>query len=149
MLTPVPPSACIRAREAVSARLDGELNELDARRLDQHLEGCPSCRAFANGASTVALELRNAEPVPAPAELFVPRRRRVAAPLAASAAALLVAVATGSSFLVGQVLGSHSGGRPATPATTAASPTGIDPGMVAMLRAEVGSRAETGRVIAL
>jgi predicted anti-sigma-YlaC factor YlaD len=148
MLTPVPPSACIRAREAVSARLDGELNELDAHRLDQHLAGCPSCRAFAAGASAVALELRTAEPVPAPAELFVPRRRRVAAPLAASAAALLVALATGSSFLVGQLLGAHSGGGRA-PATTAASPTGVDPAMVAMLRDRGGSRSETGRVIAL
>jgi predicted anti-sigma-YlaC factor YlaD len=148
MLTPVPPSACIRAREAVSARLDGELNELDGHRLDQHLAECPSCRAFAAGSSAVTLELRTAEPVPAPAELFVAHRRRIAAPLAASAAALLVAIATGSSFLVGQLLGAHSGRGPA-PATTAASPTGVDPAMVAMLRDRGGSRSETGRVIAL
>lgn len=147
MLTPVPSSACTRAREAVSARLDGELNELEAHRLDQHLAGCAACRAFAAGASAVALELRTADPVPAPAELFVPHRRRIAAPLAAAAAAALIAVATGSSFLVGHLLGARSGGSPA-PATTAASTTGVDPAILAMLR-ERGSRTQTGRVIAL
>ena len=147
MLTPVPPTACTRAREAVSARLDGELNELEGHRLDLHLQECGACRAFAAGASAVALELRTAEPVAAPAGLFVPHRRRVAPPLAAAAATLLVALATGSSFLVGHLLGARSGHAPAA-ATAVASTTGIDPGIVAMLR-EQGGRAQTGRVIAL
>jgi len=146
MLTPVPDSACTKAREAVSARLDGELNELDAHRLDQHLQGCPACRAFAAGVSAVALELRTAEPVAVPEGIFVPHRRRVAAPLAGVAAALLIAAATGSSFLVGHLLGARAGHTP-TRATTAAQTTGLDPGLVAMLRER--DRAQTGRVIAL
>jgi predicted anti-sigma-YlaC factor YlaD len=147
MLTPVPPSACTKAREAVSARLDGELNELDGHRLDLHLEECPDCRAFAAAAAAVALELRTAEPIPAPEGLFVAHRRRVAAPLAAAAACLLIAAATGSSFLVGHLLGARAGHAPLR-ATTAAEPNGLDPGLVAMLRDEAG-RAQTGRVIAL
>jgi anti-sigma factor RsiW len=147
MLTPVPPTACTRARESVSARLDGELSELEGHRLDQHLQGCAACRAFAAGASAVSLELRSADLVPAPAGLFVPHRRRVAPPFAAAAATLLIALATGSSFLVGHLLGAHSGPAPVA-ATTAASTTGIDPGIVAMLN-ERGPRVQTGRVIAL
>jgi len=147
MLTPVPSIACIRAREAVSARLDGELSELDGHRLEQHLEACAGCRAFAAGTSAVTLELRTAEPVAAPAELFVAHRRRVASPLVAVAATLLIALATGSSFLVGHLLGARAGHSPA-PTTTAAAATGIDPGIVAMLGERAG-HAQTGRVIAL
>jgi predicted anti-sigma-YlaC factor YlaD len=147
MLTSVPDSTCVRAREAVSARLDGELSELDGYRLDQHLQGCAACRAFAAGVTAAALELRTAEPVPAPERLFVPHRRRVAAPFAAAAATLLIAAATGASFLVGHLLGARAGHSPAI-ATTAGPTTGLDPGLVAMLR-DQGSRSQTGRVIAL
>src|SRR2546423_8451653 len=146
MPPPVPPPACTRAREAVSARLDGELDELDGHRLDLHLEECPACRAFAAAASAVALELRTADPVPAPAELFVPRRRRAAASLAAVAATLLIAVASGSSFLVGHLLGARAGSAPA-PATTAPSTTGGHPGMVAM-PTHTRTPPQTGRAIA-
>src|SRR3954471_12767304 len=147
MLTPVPSIACVRAREAVSARPDGELNELDGHRLDQHLEGCDGCRAFAAGTTAVTLELRTADPVAAPGELFVAHRRRVAPPLVAAAATLLIALATGSSFLVGHLLGARAGHTPSA-ATTASARTGIDPGIVAMLR-ERGAHSQTGRVIAL
>jgi predicted anti-sigma-YlaC factor YlaD len=148
MLTRVPDSACTKAREAVSARLDGELSELDGHRLDQHLAACAACRAWAAGATAVALELRTAEPVPAPDAVFVPhRRRRVAAPLAGVAAALLIAAATGSSFLVGHLVGARAGHAP-TRSTTAASTTGLDPGLVAMLN-ETAGRSQTGRVVAL
>ena len=147
MLNPVPSIACIRAREAVSARLDGELSELGGHRLDQHLGGCAACRAFAAGTTAVALELRTAEPVAAPAELFVPHRRRVAPPLAAAAATLLIALATGSSFLVGHLLATRAG-HAAAPATTASAVSGIDPGIVAMLRVHA-AQTQTGRVIAL
>ena len=151
MLTPVPDSACVQAREAVSARLDGELNELDGHRLDQHLATCAACRAFVAGTTAVALELRTAEPVAAPEGIFVPHRRRLAAPLAGVAAAVLIAAATGSSFLVGHLVGARAGHAPArstTAARTTTGTTGLDPGLVAMLN-ERGGRSQTGRVIAL
>jgi predicted anti-sigma-YlaC factor YlaD len=145
----------VRAREAVSARLDGELNELEGARLDQHLRECEACRAFASGAGVVARQLRTADLEPAPAGLFVPQRpaavrRRIAAPFAAAAAALIVAAATGSSFLVGQLLGARAGHGPAAATTASVRTTGVDPGMVAMLgEGRGGGRPQTGRVIAL
>ena len=57
MLTSLPPTDCMRAREAVSARLDGELSELDALRLDAHLSACATCTAFAVDATAVATRL--------------------------------------------------------------------------------------------
>lgn len=40
-----PEPSCERARAALSARLDGELDASASRELDRHLEGCPDCRA--------------------------------------------------------------------------------------------------------
>ena len=40
MLSQVPPNDCLRARESISARLDGELSELGVARLAAHLRGC-------------------------------------------------------------------------------------------------------------
>jgi anti-sigma factor RsiW len=65
MLTPVPPTECVRARESVSAQLDGELSELDALRLEFHLRDCPACSAW-------ALELREATDQLRRASLEVP-----------------------------------------------------------------------------
>lgn len=149
MLTPVPPTDCMRAREAASARLDGELGELESARLDLHLQGCADCRAFAADVAALADELRAGTLEPAPAALFVPqrRRRRVAAPLAAAAATLVVAVAAGASFFMGELVGGHATGQPARTAT--AAQTKLDPGLVAMLRGDAHPRARTGKVIAL
>ena len=52
MLTPVPPTDCARARESASARLDGELVELQAAQLEAHLRSCPECQAYAAGIET-------------------------------------------------------------------------------------------------
>jgi predicted anti-sigma-YlaC factor YlaD len=147
MLTQVPPTDCMQAREAVSARLDGELSELETQRLEGHLGGCPSCREFAAEAAGLARMLRGAALEAAPTELFAPRRRRVGMPLAAAAATLLIAAATGSSFFLGQLVGGRgaTGARVAT--GTVSSPT--DPILVAMLRAQGRPQLQTGRVIAL
>jgi predicted anti-sigma-YlaC factor YlaD len=154
MLTSVPNSDCMRAREAVSLRLDGELDELETARLSQHLRDCADCRAFAAASGAVTRQLRAATLEPAPAGLFLPsRRRRVPTPFAAAAASLVIAAATGSSFLLGQVLGSRSGGGAATATAattvTAASAVRADPGLLAMLRSLKANRPTTGRVIAL
>lgn len=149
MLTVVPPNECMQAREAVSARLDGELTELDGARLDAHLRICAECLAYAADVSGATAHLRAADLEPAPAGLFAPRvrQRRVAAPFAAAAASLVIAAATGASFLLGQVVGRGAGGGPA-PTTTASAAPG-DPGVLAMLQAERNGRGQSGRVIAL
>jgi predicted anti-sigma-YlaC factor YlaD len=119
MLTPFPPSQCTRAREAASARLDDELSEHEAAALEAHLDGCAECRAYADEIAQLAHHLRFAALEQVPAPVFVPSRRRPLVSVQVAAAALLVVVATGSSFAVGRLLGSHGSARPsATLGTT-------------------------------
>ena len=112
MLTPVPESDCTVAREAASARLDGELSELEAARLDVHLADCSECRAYTAEIAELAGTLRFASLEPVTVPLFVPSRRRPLVRSQVAAAAVVLAAATGGSFAVGQMLGSH-GARPA------------------------------------
>jgi anti-sigma factor RsiW len=109
----------MRARESVSARLDGELSELEAAGLDDHLRGCVDCSAFARELHALGAELR-AAPLERPEiEVFVPDRRRPLVRLqTAAAAAAIVAVAAGSSFAVGRVLGVHGAPHGPVAATT-------------------------------
>jgi predicted anti-sigma-YlaC factor YlaD len=117
MLMPVPPSDCARARESASARLDGELAELQAVQLEAHLRTCPECSAYAAGIEATTLELRAAPLLQPTGSLFTQRRpRRTGFVSVAAAAAIVVAVA-GSSFAVGGMLGSR-GARVPAPTTT-------------------------------
>ena len=108
MLTSVPPSDCMLARESASARLDGELSELESARLDAHLRGCPDCRAYSAEIGAIAARIRAAD-LEQPARVTIPRRRRLAGArmqvaVAAAAAAVAAAVA-GSSFTIGHAFG--------------------------------------------
>lgn len=116
MLTPVPPSECMRAREAASGRLDGELSEHEAARLAGHLRDCPACSEFAEHTAAIAATLRAAplEPLAVPAFAPRPRRRISAVRLQAAAAAVAGAALIGSSVLA------HVIGRTAAPARTSA-----------------------------
>jgi predicted anti-sigma-YlaC factor YlaD len=106
MLIPIPPSECVSAREAASRRLDGELSELEAARLDAHLQLCPACREFARETAAIALELRRA-PLEKPAvAAFEPLRRRPAAMSRLQVAAAVLAVVAGAgSFTLGHLVG--------------------------------------------
>ncbi len=121
MLTPVPPTDCMLARESASARLDNELSELENARLDAHLRGCAECLAYAEEIGAIAVRLRAAA-LERPAERVVlPRRRvfsgaRLQAAVAAAAVAVVAAVA-GSSFTLGHFLGVRN--SPVTTSTTA------------------------------
>ncbi|MFV0496289.1 zf-HC2 domain-containing protein [Mycobacterium sp.] len=60
---------CEVAREALSARIDGEREPVPAARVDEHLEGCAACRDWYEQASAQARELREllrSRPVIAP-----------------------------------------------------------------------------------
>ena len=117
MLTPVPPSDCARAREFASARLDGELAELQVAQLEAHLCSCAECRAYASGIEVITRGLRAAtleEPV-LPA--FVPQRHRRTGLVPAAAAAAIVVAVAGSSFAIGGMFG-RQGSRVPPPATT-------------------------------
>ena len=127
MLTPVPPTACQRAREAVSIQLDGELSELGSARLAAHLRECEACAAYALEVAATTTRLRSAPLEQPNIEVDLPsRRRRVAVPLAVAAAALAAGVVA-----VGQAL--TSGGPPA-------SPTSAGVRNLAVLRAEVSDQ---------
>jgi anti-sigma factor RsiW len=140
------------ARESASVRLDGELPELAALRLDAHLASCAECAAFAASIDGATAVLRAAplEPLGATPLFEARRRRRRPQLVAVAAASLVVAVAAGSSFFLGQQLGGRSGS--ATPlvgrTVTAAAPQ-IDPGLLAMLRGERGWLNPNRRAIAL
>jgi len=117
MQNPVPPIECVQARESASARLDGELPELDDARLALHTRSCAECRAYAGELAALTAELRSAPLERAGIEVFAPRSRRVPAfrLQTAAAAVALIAVAAGSSFALGRTLG----GGASSPALTA------------------------------
>ncbi|HKT44939.1 MAG TPA: zf-HC2 domain-containing protein, partial [Gaiellaceae bacterium] len=72
----MPPSECQRAREAVSARLDGELSELGSARLSAHLRACAACAAYALEVAAVATRLRMAPLEQPSVPVALPARRR-------------------------------------------------------------------------
>jgi len=119
MLTPVPPSDCSRAREAASARLDGELTELEGAHLDAHLLACDDCRRYLAEIGSVARALRGAA-LEQPRLTVLTTRRRPVIRVHVAAAAVVLAAVTGGSFALGQVIGSHGSGRTATVDTTVA-----------------------------
>jgi predicted anti-sigma-YlaC factor YlaD len=118
MPRPLPPDDCTRARKAASARLDDELSELEAASLEAHLGGCAECRAYAGEIAELAQRLRFAALEQVPAPMFIPSRHRLLVRGQVAAAAVLVLLATGSSFVVGQLLGSHGSTPSATLGTT-------------------------------
>jgi predicted anti-sigma-YlaC factor YlaD len=110
MLTPVPPTDCMQAREAASLRLDGELSELEDVRLGLHLRDCAACRAYAREIGAITAELRSAALEQPSVAIFAPRRRRSGLRIqsAAVAAVGLVAAVAGTSFAIGRALGTQS-----------------------------------------
>jgi predicted anti-sigma-YlaC factor YlaD len=58
--------SCEPFRDALSARLDGESPGIDADRLQEHLAGCPSCRAWEQAAAEVTRRARLTPAVPVP-----------------------------------------------------------------------------------
>lgn len=51
---------CSSIREALSARLDGEVTGLPDDEVDAHLHGCAECRAWSDGAGALALAVSRA-----------------------------------------------------------------------------------------
>ena len=101
MLFRVPTSDCLQAREAASARLDGELSELEAARLSAHLRDCTACSVYALELSAIAESLRGAELEQPQLDVTLPRRRALPGIRVAAAAAAVLAVAAGSAYAVG------------------------------------------------
>jgi hypothetical protein len=147
------PSAHVRARSALSERLDGSLDPAEAGWLDEHLGQCAECRATADAYAAQRLELRalrDRTPVP-PRDLWARTaaaieaeaagrsrsagwtpRRLLLVPSALIATALVVAVAVGtltSSQLTPAGGSNHGSSQGVAVASSAASRT---PGDVAV-----------------
>jgi predicted anti-sigma-YlaC factor YlaD len=159
MLTPAHRSDCLRARGALSARLDGPLAALDALRLDVHLGTCADCRGYAADLGAIAALLRDA-PLEQPGRaMFAPAARPHRRPeirlwmAAAAVAAVLLAAAASSSFMLGRVIGGRGQGN--APATVPAEILTLradskQQHVLAMAGArDSGSSRGAGRVIAL
>ena len=169
------PSSHVRARADLSDRLDFALEPDEAVWLASHLEACPDCRVVADAYAAQALELRSLRdrmPMP-PRDLWARtaaaiesesrfrdgrarsagwRDRRVVAPSALIAAALVVAVASGLLTSSQQLGSGGDGGSPglvakaSPPVTTAAG--SVHPGATPILvpaRIEYLSKSPTGK----
>jgi anti-sigma factor RsiW len=89
-----PATDCSRARESVSAQLDGELSELELDRLETHLRICPACTVWAEEVRDLTLQLREAaleEPAHRFALARLRRGWRVSSAVAVASAAAVVA----------------------------------------------------------
>jgi predicted anti-sigma-YlaC factor YlaD len=91
-------AACDRARQWVSADVDGELSRFEGVLLAAHTAACPSCREFHAATLAITTTLRT-EPLERPARLIEIKRvrRRIRGRLAPAVAAMaVVAVGLGS-----------------------------------------------------
>jgi anti-sigma factor RsiW len=131
MLTPVPATECTRAREAASARLDGELSELELAQLEIHLAGCLECAEYAVLIEDTTLRLRAADLIQPEEPIIVPRLRRRLRIMPAAAAAAVIAGVAASSFALGGALGSH--GPQSRPSATTTETTLPRAGSVAQV----------------
>ena len=137
MLTPVPPSDCARARESASARLDGELAELQEAQLQTHLRFCPACRAYAGGIEVITRDLRAAALEQPTVAAFVPQRHRRRGLIPAAAAAAIVVAVAASSFAIGGMFGRQATRVPQGTTTRTVALTGpIDQLVLSAVRSQ-------------
>ena len=106
--------SCLRAREWVSLRLDGELSELERLLLRRHLARCAHCGAYATQME-LTTRLVRAAPAEEPSRRLAPRvstapRPRVRYRIVIAAAVLAVGAGIGSVVGTG-----GNGSNPVTP----------------------------------
>jgi anti-sigma factor RsiW len=97
-------SRCERVRQWASLRVDGELSELEDALLEKHLEGCPTCSAFAAGLTRTTEAVR-AVPLERP-DIDYPRFERpvIRLPVGKRVAIVAVAAAAALGAFVGSSL---------------------------------------------
>jgi len=153
MLTPIPPTDCSRARESMSAQLDGELSELGSARLSAHLRECSACGGYALELAAIASRLRTSALEQPSQPIALPQRRRHFQ-VTARAAAAAVAVAAGASLALGHALGSGPS-RPSASRAPVREPIpasvvrGLRADMVAVPDVSPGRGRRMGRTVVL
>jgi predicted anti-sigma-YlaC factor YlaD len=75
--------SCLAARIWASAEIDGEATRAEREALDRHVAECTACRDWTATAGALALAVRAAEPVAAPATIAVAPADEHAMPAAA------------------------------------------------------------------
>ena len=105
---------CDRVHELVSARVDGELSELERAQLQRHLRRCGPCAAYAATVSAATGELRAAPQVAASVDVPLRRIRRGSARrmIAPIAAALAIVAGTLGTTSVAQAPSSQTSKPP-------------------------------------
>jgi predicted anti-sigma-YlaC factor YlaD len=110
-MSSLPASECRKVREAVSARLDGELAELETG-LDQielHLRDCSACAEFSSDVEAITQALRTAAlESPYCDVVLLHRRRRLSINAGSAAAAAIASLVIVSSYPIVQALRSGS-----------------------------------------
>jgi predicted anti-sigma-YlaC factor YlaD len=121
---------CARARESVSAELDGELPELELQWQRAHLRICPDCSAWAECVQKATTELRDArleQPVLGFAQPQRARRWAVSPALAvASAAAVAASVVVALGQQRAPANQGTGGSEPATHAASTTTPLAVE-----------------------
>lgn len=118
---------CERARQWISAGLDGELSEFEGALLDGHLAACKACTAFLIETRSLTNELRAAPMERFDVCLAARQRPRIALRLSPVAASLaVVAVGVGSilaSVRIGPLVGNAERQAPSVGPNAGAAPT--------------------------
>ena len=128
------PSRCVRAREWVSLRADGELSELERLLLRRHIARCVECRAFAEGVKTTTAVLR-AAPAASPSRSLAPRVRQERFRLRYRLATALVVFSAALGVLLGSIREGPAPGPPPPPEISLLDPDAQRPGGPANPRA--------------
>jgi predicted anti-sigma-YlaC factor YlaD len=108
MTTRFPTSDCVQAREAASARLDGEITEFDAAFLETHLETCDACRALVVGFMDTTWLIRETPMEEPECSLTLPRRSSRPRSLQLRTAVAASAILAAGSFSLVQAFHQHS-----------------------------------------
>jgi anti-sigma factor RsiW len=116
-----PPTECAWAREAASARIDGELGEVESLRLDRHLRACLGCFVHAADIGGLAIAIRCSALEQPATRMFTQRGARPRRRIGAVAVGAALAVATGGVVWLGFPGSSRSPGPVAIEAGDAPS----------------------------
>jgi len=116
-----PATDCSRARESVSAQLDGELPELELDRLETHLLICPACTAWAEEVRDVTWRLRQAALEEPAQRVVLPRLRRGALRVSSAVAVASAAAVVATMFVA-----------PGQPTSVSSGPAGPQAGLISV-----------------